>query len=1000
MFNVLLKPNDRIMKHLFTFVGRMLIISIFLCSGGLAYAQDLKVSGKVTDASNGTPLIGVTVYVKGTAVGTVTDLDGNYFITVPKSALIVFSSVGYKQQEFTVENGSAMNVSLSEETKQLDEVVVIGYGTQKKKDKTGAVANVKATELNTGVLTDPIQGIQGKIAGVMISKKGGDPNGGFSVKIRGQAGLYSGSAPLYIVDGVPVSDITNLASEDIETFDVLKDASSTSIYGARGATGVILITTKKGKSNQSKVEFNSYVSIDNVAKRLDFLSATELRAFVAEHPDIEFVDGGADTDWQDEVLQTGVSQSHNIAFSGGSESATYRTSLSHSNFLGIVKGTTKTRDLGSISLSQKALNSKLTILANISGAVEKNKYVNYGGSGSTDVLYQAYQHNPTDPVYNPDGSYYELKRDFGYYNPVAITDYLQNERQAKRLRGNLNASLELLPGLKANLNLGYTRDDEEYFYFEPSFTTYREGGGYGSRRFENHETKLIETTVSYDKTFQNKHNLSAVAGYSYEENLYDGLKAEGSGATSNYIKSYNLATLIAVNPRNISSYYKTPKLISFFGRAAYNYDSKYYATVAIRRDGSTKFGDDKKWGIFPSGSIAWSLKGEEFLKDVTFVDQLKLRVGYGVTGNQNIEDFRSNPFYESIDVTTNPDTGDPTILYGGATNPNPDLQWEENREVNFGLDFGVLNNRLSGSIEYYRKVTDKILAEYDAESTSNIYPKTWGNAATIENNGIEVMIQAFVVDHKNFSYKTNVTYSSYKQNVVSLSDGKFRYTANGTKEGWLQGRGLVGDQNWTQIVREGESLGTFFMPEFAGISGSGKFLFYTAAGGVTSELKDAERRVVGHALPKFEMGWSNYFTIYQDWDISFAFRAVYGNDVLNVTRLMFGNASLLPVRNVLPEAVDLYNRGAKQEPIVNSSYLEDGSFIRLENITLGYTFNTTKAKYIRSARLYCTSNNLFVLTNYKGTDPEQSYEGRSFGLDMYNTYPKTRTFTFGVQLSF
>lgn len=985
------------MKHLFSYVGRMLLVSIFLFSGGLAFAQDLKISGKVTDASNGTPMIGVTVYVKGTTIGSATDFDGNFSINAKKESTLVFSSVGYTPQEVLVSNSTIINVQLKEETKQIDEVVVIGYGTQKKKDKTGAVANVKAAELNTGVLTDPIQGIQGKISGVMISKKGGDPNSGFSVKIRGQAGIVSGSAPLYIIDGVPVTDITNLASEDILTFDVLKDASSTSIYGARGATGVILITTKKGKSNQGLVEFNSYVSLDNVAKRLDFLSANDIRKFVADNG-IDFVDGGANTDWQNEVFRTGVSQSHNIAFSGGNENATYRTSLSHSNYLGVMKGSAKTRDLGSISISQKALNNKLTILANISGAVEKNKYLNYGGNGNSDILYQAYQHNPTDPVYNADGSFYELTRDFGYYNPVAIREYIQNERSAKRLRGNINAAYEILPSLKATLNLGYTRDDEEYFYFEPSFTTYREGSGYGSRSFNNHETKLIESTLSYEKTFEGKHNVSAVAGYSYEENLYDGLSAQGRGASSNYIKSFNLSSLVDVNTGDISSYYSVPKLISFFGRAAYNYDSRYYFTGAIRRDGSTKFGDNKKWGLFPSASIAWSLKGEDFMKDLTVVNQLKLRVGYGVTGNQNIDSFLSNPYFGPNGKTTNPDTGNTTVLYGGGTNPNPNLQWEENREVNVGLDFGVLNNRISGSIEYYRKTTDKILAPYSATQPPHIYPTTWGNGATLENNGLEIMLQLFVVDQKNISYKTNLTYSSYNQKVVSLSDGEFQYGS--PKQGWLQGRGLVGDQNWSQVLLEGQSLGTFYMPEYAGISSSGKFLFYTSTGGVTSTVADAERRVVGHALPKFELGWSNYFTIYKNWDLSFAFRAVYGNDVLNVTRLMFGNPSNLPVRNVLPEALDLYSKGVTQNPVVNSYYLEDGSFIRLENITLGYTFNTAKTKYVKSARFYATSNNLFIITKYKGTDPEQAYEGISFGLDMYNTYPKTRTFTFGVQLSF
>jgi len=965
-------------------------------------SQTTQIKGSITDAATGAALPGVTVIVKGTTVGAVTDFEGNYTIMIPPDATLVFSYVGYSPEEVAVGQLTQIDVQMNEVSTDLDEIVVIGYGVQKKSDKTGAVASINSDELNSGVLTDPIQGLQGKIAGVSINKKGGDPNAGFSVKIRGSSGFSSKTSPLYVVDGVPGVDPTTIAPEDIESYNVLKDASSTAIYGARGANGVIMITTKKGSQGESaNIEFNSYISLDQVANRLDMLSADEVRNYVAENG-LNFSDGGGNTDWQDQIYRNGISQSYNFAVSGGTEATAYRVSLTHSDWEGVVKGTSKTRNIGRMNLTQKAINDRLTLNATLAGTFENNDYIDYGASGSNDVLYQAFQRNPTDPVYNEDGSFYENQRDFNYYNPLALIEQIQNTRDAKRFLGNLKADFEIIEGLVAGVNLGYIRDDSESFYFEPTTVKGGTTAGYGKRTYDNFESKILETTLSYNKTFNGVHNLNAVLGYSYQEDRIDGLGAQGREPLSDFVQSFNLKTFNDVTVGDIWSWYETNTLISFFGRAVYNYDNKYYATATIRRDGSSRFGANQKWGWFPSGSVAWNLKREAFLNDVSFMSMLKLRVGFGLSGNQEIGNYHSIPVVNIDGTTVNFETGESAVKFSQSYNANPDLKWEENKEINIGLDYGFLNNKISGAIEYYYKSTYDLLAEYSVAVPPNIVSKTWANAGEISNQGFEFSIDYAAVNKSKFSWKTSLVFSTNTQKVVSLSseDGRFEWTEGDQKRGWLSGRGLVGDQNWTQRIDEGYELGTFFMPEYAGLSQDGKFLFWTEAGGVTRNVEDAERRIVGTALPKFELGWSNYFTFLKHFDASIHFRAVYGNDVLNVTRMVFENPTILPTLNTLTSVQAEIDRGVTDAPKVNSYYLEDGSFLRIDNLTVGYNVALNENKWLKKLRVYFASNNLLTITGYTGIDPETAYDGLDFGLDMYNTYPKTRTYTFGLQVTF
>jgi len=972
-------------------------ILLFLLISNNIFAQKT-VTGVVT-TSTGEEIPGATVRLKGTSVGTITDLDGKYTINVATDAdVLIFSFIGMVDVEKPAV-GKTVDCVLEEDAQQLEEVLIVGYGTMKKSDKTGAVANVGSDELNKGTITDPIQALQGKAAGVVISKSGGDPNGGFSVKIRGASGITSGSSPLYVVDGVPGVDPSTIAPEDIESFNILKDASSTAIYGSRGANGVIIITTKRGTSGKNIVEFSSTVSIDNVAKRLDLLSADEIRNYVASDTSLNFVDGGANTDWQDAIFRTGITQSHNFAMSGGNEKTTYRSSLSYEDFMGVIIGTKKQRTLGRINVTQKGLKDKLTVQTNLAGTFELNDYINYGANGENDILYQAYQRNPTDPIYNTDGSFYETAdRSFQYNNPVALVEQIQNVRDAKRFFGNIKADLEIIEGLVLGGNFGYLRDDSESGYFEPSFVRNSTSTGKASRSYSNGETKLFETTLSYTKDINDMHNINVIGGYSFQEDIYKGFSASGTTPLSDYVGFNNLGVLNVVNVGDISSYKSSNRLISFFGRASYNLGSKYYVTATVRRDGSSKFGANNEWGVFPSASIAWNMKNESFLENNDFFSNLKLRVGYGLSGNQEIPAYLDVLYVSPAGPAINPIDGSEAIKFEASHNANPDLKWEENAEMNIGLDFGIFKNKISGSIEYYNKTTYDLLAQYDVPVPPNPVSKIYANVGEIKNTGLEVTIQYYVVENKNFSWETDFTFSKNKQDVISLSNDEYAWTPMHT--GWLQGRGLVGDQNWTQIVAPGYEIGTFYMPEYAGLSEDGKFLFYTEAGGVTRDIANAERRVVGSAQPDFVAGWSNYFTFFDKLDISFSARCVYGSDILNVTKLVLGNPSWLPTINSLQDALDAKELGINDAPKPNSYYLEDGSFIRLDNLSVGYTFDTKKSDWISAFRLSFTSTNLYTLTNYTGVDPELNYSGLSFGLDQYNVYPKTRTYSFGVNISF
>jgi len=980
-------------------------------------AQNLTINGTIRDDQTGESLIGVTLLQKGTTTGTTTDLDGKYSMSVPRGAVIVVSYVGYESQEFTVDRAGTFDIRLKPSVTELEKLIVIGYATQKKSDKTGAVSNVEADELQGGVVTDPIQTLQGKAAGVSVTKKGGDPNEGFSVRIRGASGFSAKTQPLYVIDGVPGADPTIIAPEDIESINILKDAASTAIYGSRGANGVVIMTTKKGKRAQvaagekpySRVSISSQLSFARVARKLDLLNADEMRGFaqtllqeaLPTNPsytvDSVFTDGGASTDWQDEIYRTGINLSNNISLTGGNARSSYFASITQANWEGVMKGTSKDRTSARLNLTHTALDDMLRFSGNLVGTFEKNDYENYDGWDKDDIIYQALSRNPTDPVYTANGDYYQTNRVFNYENPLAIIDQVVNDRDAKRFLGNFRADIEPIKGLIFSGNFSYIRNDHLKTYFRPKNIYATADNGHGKQEYENTTEKIMELTATYNTTLGEGHNLDLLGGYSWQDNITNGFSAKGDDAQAVYPGNNNLQILNDIKWGDITSWKRKWTLIGFFGRAQYNYRNTYYASASLRRDGSSKFGANSKWGWFPTIALGWTMTNEEFLQGVKWLDQLKLRASYGVAGNQEIGEYRSLVLYEPSGRTINPETGQYVVTFKQAWNANPDLKWEETSETNIGVDFALFRSKISGSIEVYMKETNDLLGEYSVPVPPNLADKTYANSGSMENKGVELFVQAFAIDNPDFKWKTSLNAAHNRTKVTSLGE----YFEEGAirKEGYISGRGMVGDEFYVTGIMVGEAIGAFYLPTYVTIN-NGKFIFESKTGGFTDDLTQAKRTVIANAAPDIELGWSNSFNFKKRWTLDMTFRAMIGNHVYNATRMFFDNPGNLPSLNALPDAIEWREDGRLSGSMIADIYVEDASFLKLDFIALSYNFDLDAIDWMQDLSLFVSSNNLLTITGYSGIDPETKIDGLSFGIDQYNVYPKTRTLTFGVKATF
>jgi iron complex outermembrane receptor protein len=948
------------------------------------FAQNRTVRGTVTDAS-GEPLIGVTVQVQGTSSGTVTDLDGKFELeNVPANAVLDFSYVGMQPQSVAVNGRSTIDITMREDVAALDEIVVVGYGTQLRREVTGSIANVSEKDFNKGITQTAADLLQGKVAGLVITSGSGDITSGQTIRLRGTSSLTGSSAPFVVIDGVPGMDLNSVAPQDIESISVLKDASSTAIYGSRSASGVILVTTKKGKSDQTMVDYNGYVGISDVTNVPEVLSAKEYRDYTSSHNiNTEGMDLGANTNWFDEIMRTGFSQNHNISLSGGGKNSNYRASFSYFDLQGVVKDNSLQRYNLRMTFNQKALKDMLNI--SITGSVSTRDY----SPTDTRNFVLAYNMLPVVPVKNADGSWYDTQ-EYDQGNPVRNIEYNSQLHKGGRYFGNIYAELKPFEGFTAALRLHKERANDDFGqYYNSETERGRNDQGFAKRENWTWDKELLETTLNYEAQF-NDHKMTLLGGYSYEDNYYQNSGAQNRQFVTDFFGYNNLQAGENLRPSDVWSGKNMTRLISFFGRATYNYKMRYLFEASVRRDGSSKFGANHKWATFPSFSAAWRMNEESFLADVKPLDELKLRVGYGTSGNQEgIDPYQSLQLYGASGQYY--DNGKWYRAYQISQNANPDLKWEETSMLNVGLDFSFLNSRISGTFEYYDKRTKDLLYTYQVPVPPYLFNEMLANVGSMSNKGVEFLLAGDIIRKPNLRWTASLNLAHNKNEITKLSSDKFSTTSIKTGSAWIRG----GSDNTTHIVEEGRPVGTFYGWLCYGLDEEGHYILDDMIDGKAGLTND-DRTYIGVAQPKLTYGISNNIS-WKNWELNFFFRGVYGNDVLNFSKMSYATTQWLPGANVLKQALTL---GLNDSPKYSSFYIEKGSFIKLDNASLSYSFNVSKWNYINRLRVYVTGQNLFTITNYTGLDPEVNMEGLDPGVEGREYHPKARTISFGVNVSF
>lgn len=989
------QENKKLWQHI-------MMVALFLLNSTWAFAQST-VNGVVKDSS-GEPLIGVNVLEKGTNNGTITDVDGKFTLKVATGKTLVISYIGYKNQE--VAAGKNLVITLKEDSELLDEVVVVGYGSMARKDVTSSITTVKADDLNVGAYTNPAQLLQGKVPGLAITQNS-DPNSGTSsIQLRGASSLRDGAAmePFYVVDGVPGVSLALIAPEDIESIDVLRDATATAIYGSKAANGVIIVTTKKGKSGKASVTYNGYIAFDNVMKNLDMMTADDIRAYAKTNNFTIDNDFGANTDWQKEVQRTAVSHNHNVSISGGNDETSYNASFTYMEKEGVIKGTDMDRLIGRAFVQTKALNDRLTLSFNLNASITNNHSVNTEKDGAS--VYDAMNYySPLVPVRDSNGKWSKYEGVSQNYNPLSMIYEDPYDHETKKLQGTAKASLEIMDGLLWNATISYQNEQFIWGDYHTSKTqlTGIKDNGQAHRRTTSDNKKVFETYLNYDKTFNEVHKLGLMAGYSWDETS----TADGFGLTvyDFYNDALGYNNLGMANKMDIngiwSSSESTLRMISLFGRANYSFNSKYMVQATIRRDGSSAFGKNNRWGTFPSASVAWRINEEEFVKNLNIFDDLKFRVGYGISGNSlGFDPYIATQVYGATGWYDRSETEKYRIL-GATRNSNPDLKWEETAMFNIGLDFAIWGGRLSGTIEYYNKKTSDLIYDY-AVSTSR-YPFGWmtANVGDITNKGVELTINAIPVQTKDFQWSTTLNLSHNKNTVDKLSNDSYSVDyinqANPNIGGFSQANSI-------QRIMEGEPIGTFYMWEWAGYNEDGLSIFneYDESGkliGTTASPGEKDRVKVGSAQPKINLGWNNTVT-YKNWSLTAFVQGVFGNKIFNGTRAQYNNVTNIKVgKNGLKEVLEQKSTDTNaQAP--SDRYLENGSYVRLSSLSLGYNFGKI-GNWVNSLKLTATCNNVFTITDYKGVDPEVSLGGLTPGVDYRESfYPRTRSFMLGLNVNF
>jgi TonB-linked SusC/RagA family outer membrane protein len=1018
------------------FKGKMfwLLAILFACTISATAQNTAIVTGTVMN-ENGELLQGVTVNATSTqtkeSFTEVTNEKGLFTfskLSAGRTYTLTASYVGYDNNVTTVspgESGSnSVLIRLQPSNNALNEVVVIGYGTQKRETVTGAITTVRAKDFNSGQISDPMMLIAGKVPGLSLSNTNrSDPNAGADFALRGPStATGNGSQPLVVIDGVPGGDLNTIAPGDIASYDVLKDGSAAAIYGSRATGGVIIVTTKKGRAGAVQVNYSGYVTTSTIAKKYDVLSAQQYKdlgnKLQQQGSSVIIDDQGGNTNWFNAVTRTPISHSHNLSISGGNDKTTYYGSVNYRNFQGIDLRSNREFVNGTFRLNTKALNDKFEFGLLVVNSFDTKDFANYG------AIAHSLDQNPTYKIYNDNGTFFQHDDPTGFHlmwNPVANIYQNTYNNKEKRFLGTVNAAYHILPTLTANVTYSLTKEDflnGSFSDIDDYFQLINGTDGQASRSEDNTTNNILETTLSYDKIF-GAHHLNVVAGYSYQDIFNEGFSAGNNNFLTNVYLYNNLGAgraLYSLDPafnRNglfaLGSYADERTILAVFGRAIYDYQQKYLLNVSLRREGASVLGNNNKWGNFPGISAGWVLSKENFLANSDVIKFLKLRAGYGVTGNQNaLIPYQSLATIGAVFGGTQaaylgtPDNGTWVIGYGPTKNANPLLRWETNYETNIGVDFNLLKDGwLSGSLDIYDKRIKDLISYTPAQLPSQILPYIFQNAGKMDNKGVELLLNAKLIDGKQFAWNLIAT-AAYNQNkVISLSNDQFHGSAVDITR--------VAEDVFIQRLAPGQPLAEFYGPVFDKLNNKGKWRFISKDGKSISrnQLGPDDYQYLGNSIPKYTYGLTNNFNVGR-FDVSLLLKGAAGFKAVNAKRMFHENLNYYSRNNLFTSAL---NTQLNDAPMFSSYYVEDGSYLKVENLNVGYTLSVKNSPYIKNVHLYVTASNLLTLTGFSGTDPELQINyypadlsqetDNGPGLESnYSYYPSTRVFTFGVDINF
>ncbi len=950
-------------------------------------AQNRTIKGKVVDET-GEPLPGTTV-VAGRNYA-VTDIEGRFTLTAKTGDEVTVSCMGYDDFVFTVTNDSdTVSVSMvPSAATMLDEAVSIGYGKTTKKELTGSVASLKSDDMDLGSFTNAGGMLQGKVAGLtVVNPDGGDPNASYQFLLRGTNTLAAGQGPLIIIDGVVDADLRNINFQEVESMDVLKDGSAAAIYGTRGTNGVIIITTKRAKSGTTSVQYDGQVSVQAVQSRAVPMTAEEFEYTIKNYaPGKAGSLYGYDTDWFKEITRTPISHKHSVAVSGGTEAFSHRTVLNLEKNQGLQIGNEASKYLIKTNIRQTAIEGWLDVEYNLSYVKRQSTPANYG------AFRQAFTRNPTEPVYDPsdtaDGGYFTLTES-DYSNPVAMINERYANNETSNLLANVRATLNILPieGLKWDNFLSY--NDEKYFSQEYKTSFYpgsvgKKGVAYSSGNA--YDNLQWESTLQYSRVFGG-HSIQGVLGYTWQEQMSWSTNMENYGFDSDFYKANNMGAGTALKEGLADMYTNrsSSRYIAFFGRAIWNYKEKYLASVSLRRDGSSRFGKNHKWGWFPAASVGWRISEEPWMKDLQWLSELKLRAGFGVTGNQDFSNYKSLMLMSTS--TSFYYNGEWINSYAPASNANPELRWERKSEFNVGMDFSFFEGRLGGNLDYYYRLTTDLLYEYNVPVPPYDYKTLFTNVGSISNTGIELTLYATPVKTRDFVWNTSLVAAHNGNKLIRFTNEEFQ---NQDYEiGWIATP--VGA--YVQRLIEGESLGSFYAPIWDSVGSDGSDVLKNEFMG---KVPTAKWSRIGSAYPDVTLGWSNNLK-YGAFTLSATLRASIGGKVFNSYRANYESLHQIGLRNILSSWLD--NTAYTGEIRYSSKYIEDATYLKLDNVSLSYDLPFHN-KYIHGGKVFIAGQNLLCISGYKGVDPEVSLTGLTPGIESTSYYPRTMTLSLGATLNF